>query len=374
MSAHVSAASKRIFAAIVRAALFAAAVFALQSGTAFAYNPYYDDFIYLSARPLSMGASGVALSAEPSSVFYNPAGFSGVRGLTLMHNHSGRHFPEGTYSHEDSAGKKRLDADHLDGDTQAIILSILPSVAIGIGFNFEGEMGYDYRPFHGMPATPFPVERLSLAERIEAISVAISPWTQAGVSRRSFFHVYERPDGGYSHGAYPPVHPADFENMKSFRWNRTGEGVSTGGRQWIAPGIFSGASSSSAEFEYEDGSSGEFSRSRRGYAFHPAGWLTLVFDKDVSSASFKDFAGNASAILPRKSASESSWGWEINLAGLAKLRGGSLSGDGTKGAEIKLGKLSLNYAEAKAYLPRILGGDSGIMRNVHIYGFTLAIP
>lgn len=354
--------------------LIALAFFVAGLNRASAYNPYYDDFTRISARPLSMGQSGVALIGDPSAVFYNPACISQSCGISLMHNHSGRHFPSDMYAYANADGKKRMDADHLDGDTQAIIAAIAPWLSLGIGFNFQGEMGYDYRPLGGAERNVFPVERLAMTERFEGIGLTLSPWTRIGTSRRSFFHFYERQGPANISVAYPRTHPADGDIGAGVRWNRVGDGTAIGARQWIAPGLFLGASSSKADFDYEDGASGRFKRSTTGYALHPTGWLTIVWDAETRTTEFKESSGDLSSIVPPLSDKVSGCGWELNLAGLARVRGGSLSKNGTIGAELTLGKLRLLYTEAKNYLPRIIGADPGAMINVHIYGFVLAIP
>ena len=343
-------------------------------GEAAAYNPYYDGFTQISARPLSMGGAAASQTGDPSAVFHNPACIGGHKKLALMHNHSGRHFPVGMEAYGGVPGKKRFDVDHLDGDTQAIIVPLFPAFTLGLGFNFQGEMGYDYRPLANVAGNKFPVERLAMVERVEALGFSLSPWTQTGWSRRSFFHFYERHGAANTTVRYPPVHPADFDPGAAFKWNRVGEGSASGVRQMLAPGVCFGAAKSKTDFDYEDGASGRYDRRKTGYSIKPAGWLTLIWDKESQIAVFFDGSGELSQQMPANAEVINGFGWELNVAGIARLRGGSLAGNGTLGAEMTLGNLRLLYTEAINYLPRILGADPGTMRNVHIYGFTLSLP
>ncbi|MCC7478457.1 hypothetical protein IT575_08330 [bacterium] len=180
-------------------------ILGLQSATAL--NLYQDIFMTLSARPLAMGGSGAALEG-PASVFYNPAGLASIRSLSLMHNHSGRHFPG---SH---AGRGN-EMDQLDGDTQAVVVP-LPLATYAHGFTFSGEMGYDYRN-HPRPGDVFdypgeeitaqlgyPHEHYDGREDYDAIALNLGLPCAFGYSNRR------------SIGRFSP--PSDFEGRQREGW------------------------------------------------------------------------------------------------------------------------------------------------------------
>ncbi|MCX6646037.1 MAG: hypothetical protein NTY09_06740 [bacterium] len=309
-----------------------------------AYNPYYDDFTRLSCRPLSMGQAGTALSDDPSAIFYNPAALACQHRFALMHSHSMRHMPPDVAPSE---------VDQLDGDTQAMVIPLGPFLTAGLGFNFQGEMGYDYRPLIGQDE--FPVERQARVERFEGLGWSIWPFTQIGAARRSFVHQYET---------------LDINN----RWVRMGDGFLIGLRQRIAPGLTYAMCKSKTDFDYTDDRSGRIKRSNKGWEFKPVAWLTFVWETEKSNFSW---GGTSAEGIENPEPSEiirNMNGVEINLGGLARLRCGSVDGDRTWGFDWTLGNLQLMYTEASDYLDNVLGQQVERMRDIHLYGFILQLP
>ena len=316
------------------------------SGQTNAYNPYYDDFTRLSCRPLSMGQAGTALSDDPSAIFYNPAALACQHRYALMHNHSARHMPDDLIDSE---------VDQLDGDTQAMIIPLGPYFTAGIGFNFQGEMGYDYRPMTDQDE--FPVERQARVERFEGLGWTIWPFTQVGAARRSFVHQY-----------------SNRENGDGRRWNRVGDGYLLGLRQRILPGLTYASCFSKTDFDYSDDRSGRMTRSNKGWEFKPFGWLTLVWECEESGFSF---GGTSVEEIENPDDAEFTRylkGVEVNLGGIARLRYGSIDGESTWGFDWTLPNLKLMYSEASDYLDNIVGPEIERMKDVHLYGFTLYIP
>ncbi|MCK4720623.1 hypothetical protein KAU08_08185 [bacterium] len=314
-----------------------------------AYNPEYDDFSRLSCRPLSMGQAGTALADDPSAIFFNPAALANQHRFALMHNHSARHFPSDITPTE---------VDQLDGDTQAIIVPLGPNITLGIGFNFEGEMGYDYRPLTDQ--VEFPIEHFAGVERFEGLGFSLSPLTQIGAARRSFVHRLSQPDlDSFS----------ETNGERQSNWTKYGDGYILGFRQRIFPGLTYAGSSSKVDFDYNNGNSGRITRGNSAWELKPAGWLTLVREEEYSR--FRE--NRPTAINSDTSARKSMFGMELNLGGLARLRYGNLSGNETWGFEWTLPNLRLMYTEATNYLDRVL--DAGIerMKNLHFYGFILYI-
>ncbi len=321
-------------------------LFAPQTG---AYNPNYDDFSRLSCRPLSMGQAGTALADDPSAIFFNPAALANQHRFALMHNHSSRHFPDEITPTE---------VDQLDGDTQAIIVPLGPNITLGIGFNFQGEMGYDYSTLTDQ--FEFPIEHFAGVERFEGLGFSLSSLTQIGAARRSFVHRLSQPElDSYS----------ETNRERLSDWTKYGDGYILGFRQRVFPGLTYAGSSSKVDFDYNNGNSGRITRGNSAWELKPAGWLTLVWEDEYSR--FRESGPTAinSDIPSRKSM----FGMELNLGGLARLRYGNLDGRSTWGFEWTLPNLRLMYTEITDYLDEIV--DLGIerMKNVHFYGFILYI-
>jgi hypothetical protein len=290
-----------------------------------------------------MGQAFTAISDDASAVFWNPAGLATQHKLSLMHNHSARHMPRHIAKGE---------VDQLDGDTQAVVFPIAPCLTAAAGFNFQGEMGYDYRRVE--PESGLPDERFAAVERFEGLGLSFSPWTQVGAARRSFHH--------------------RFENSGESGWSRVGDGYSWGIRQWVAPGVTYGYAESRADFDSDDKSSGRIKRSDSGWAVRPAGWLLLAWDKGSQANVWREEGDRFDPLPADKTVETNRFGAEINLAGIARLRCGLLAGQKTFGFEWTLPNLRLWYTEAENYLDRVIGASLSEMRDVHLYGFVLTLP
>lgn len=339
-------------------------LFAPQTG---AYNPYYDDFSRLSCRPLSMGQAGTALADDPSAIFFNPAALANQHRFALMHNHSSRHFPSIYTDHE---------VDQLNGDTQAIIVPLGPNITAGIGFNFQGEMGYDYSTLTGQDE--FPLENLAMVERFEGLGFSLSPITQVGFARRSAVHRYSRIGSELDEIAEPrvfsPSYPGDiYPYTDDLEWDRVGDGYLHGYRQRVFPGLTYSNCFSKIDFDYNDDYDSRVTHSNSAWEFKPTGWLTFVWETETSIIGWGgpdlhalNFPDGTFFIRFMK-------GMELNLAGLARLRFGTINGEGTWGFEWTLPNLRLMYTEVTDYLDEIVGTGIEHMKNVHFYGFILYI-
>ena len=325
-------------------AALALLIFFMFAGQGRAYNPYYDDFMRLSCRPLSMGQAGTALSDDPSAIFYNPAALACQHRFALMHNHSARHMPTDVSPSE---------VDQLDGDTQAMIVPLGPFLTAGVGFNFQGEMGYDYRPMTDQDE--FPVERQARLERFEGLGWSIWPFTQVGAAHRSFVHQFSTLDVGD-------------------REVRMGDGFLIGLRQRVAPGLTFAMCKSKTDFDYTDDRSGRMTRTNSGWEFKPVAWLTMVWETERSN-----FMWSGASVYgdpnpePMETVRHLS-GMEINLGGIARLRYGSIEGDPTWGFDWTLPNLRLMYTETSDYLGNVLGQEISLMRDIHLYGFIFYLP
>jgi len=366
---------RRLAAALLGTAL----VLLLAGNTAGALNLYQDIFVSLSARPLGMGATGVALG-QPASVFYNPAGLTSVRRFTLMHNHSARHFPG-------SHAGKGTEWDQLDGDTQAIVVP-LPLSTYAHGLTLSGEMGYDYRSHPasaaaaaspeaaGTLAYGYPREQYWGSESYDAIATSLGLPCSAGYALRRHF------------GRFTPD-PADPAGQP---WIRLGEGQQWGVLARVLPGLDYGRSELKLDYDYtmlpsrsgwplptSQGApdlSARLQQSRHGWALRPCGWLTLASDRLSEHYRFRAPQGQSPSGPQAQQSASLHRGWELTLGGLGSLRGGNNNGRPTCGLSLNLlgadGGLKFNYAEADGLLPQIVGAGSGF-ESVHIYGFELPI-
>ncbi len=380
---RIAAAGRALLIALCCAGL--TAIVGLQSARAL--NLYQDIFMTLSARPLAMGGTGAALEG-PASVFYNPAGLASIRSLSLMHNHSGRHFPG---SH---AGRGN-EMDQLDGDTQAVVVP-LPLATYAHGFTFSGEMGYDYRnhpsagdqfDYPGEEITAklgYPHEHYDGREDYDAIGLNLGLPCAFGYSnRRSIGRLTPDP------GAMPYL-----------PWLRMGEGQQWGLQARVWPGLTYGQSELKLDYDWTvlalpgegipegyanlnglkvDGELGEvmaegfptlssrLKQKRSGWAFRPVGWLTLTADELNENYIFRDDKGLGLLHEGDQEKRSSHLGGELALGQAARLRWGSYDGRPTVGGAVNLLGLWVNYSEVEDLLPAIVGAGKDYA-DVHVYG------
>ena len=332
--------------------------------TARAFNTYADYFVRLSARPLAMGGAAGAL-CDPASVFYNPAGLAGVRNLTLLYNHSARHFPG-----SQEGGMREW--DQLDGDTEAVVVPLMVGT-YAHGFTFSGELGYDYRGHPADGRLGYPRERYWGTEDYDAFATSGGLPVAVGIGLRR------------SLGRFTPD-PAD---PRRLAWLRHGEGEQWGVLARVWPGLDYGVSELKLNYDWTvfDNASGErgfpeFASKhithREGWALYPTGWLTLtrdvvdenhIYDKQLGTGVGQP-VGLGPIHMGNQERQTQHSGAELCLGSLLKLRRGDYDGQPTVGVAFNLGGLWLNYAEAEGLLPLIVDGGSGF-EDVHIYGAEL---
>ena len=335
--------------------------------TARALNVYSDYFVTLSARPLAMGGACTALY-DPSAVFTNPAGLAGADAITLLYNHSCRHFPG-------SQEGGRNEWDQLDGDTEALVVP-LPFTTFAHGFTFDHEMGYDFRWHPADGSLGYPRQRFCGQEDVDAVAfhaglpIAIG----AGVRR--------------STGRFKPV----VGNDQQQAWFRQGEGMHLGILARVWPGLDYGQSHLKLDYEWvllEDPGAGnnaltvfysDHITERRGWALHPVGWLTLTSDQVHEDHSFSTgdkhdpfcLTGLGTIHSGDRQVDRLHRGAELCLGQAARLRGGNYDGHRTWGFGVNLGGLWLNYTEIEDMLPEIIGAGDGY-EDLHFYGFQLEL-
>jgi len=335
--------------------------------TARALNVYADIFVTLSARTLAMGGASTALY-DPSAVFINPAGLANAQAITLLYNHSCRHFPG-------SQEGGRLEWDQLDGDTQALVVP-LPLTTFAHGFTFDHEMGYDFRWHPEDGSLGYPRQRFCGQEDIDAIAFDVGLPIAAGIGVRR------------STGRFKP--PEDSVSKQA--WFRQGEGMHIGILARVWPGLDYGQSHLKLDYEWlllEDPGAGagaldvfysDHITERRGWALTPVGWLTLTSDQVTEDHSFHSGDKNAPVcLLGMGTVHEGDRvierihsGAELSLGSLIKLRTGLYDGRRTWGAGFNLAGLWLNYTEIEDMLPQIVGDGDGY-ENLHFYGFQLEL-
>ena len=339
----------------------------LAANTARAVNVYADYFVTLSARPLAMGGTGTALP-QPASVFYNPAGLASIRQLTLLYNHSARHFPG-------SREGGMQEWDQLDGDTEAFVVP-LPLSTYAHGFTFSGEMGYDYRGHPAGGSLGYPREHYWGSEDYDALATSFGLPLSAGIALR-------RSLGRFT--------PAD-DDPNGVAWLRHGEGTQWGVLARVWPGLDYGHSELKLNYDWtvldqpRQGERGlptfgsKHLTERSGWALHPVGWLTLtsddvterhVFDKHTDLG-IGETVGLGRIHMGNEEILRSHRGGELSLGSLARLRWGDYDGHPTRGAALNLGGLWLNYAEVEGLLPQIVGAGREF-EDIHIYGAELPL-
>jgi hypothetical protein len=361
----------------------------LANNAALAYNAYQDAWITLSARPLGMGGA-LAAVPDPASVFYNPAGLAGLRHLTLMFNHSGRHFP----GVEDKRAHRHR-ADQLDSDTECIAVP-LPGATFAHGFSFRGEYGYDYRPLDPAQTYGYPRDNVNGGEEYDALAVSGGLPLALGYSlRRQFLRFTPDPTRGAAPGA-APTGGTGAAAARVPAWLRVGQGEQWGLLAHVAPGLDYGRSEGKLNFDWtllepssqaDEGFAELHSKQktkRSGLALHPCAWLTLASDSvhedylypdkpapgAPPASSMADMPGLGTVHHGSDSADRLYSGGELCLGQLARLRWGNYDGSRTVGFGFNLCGLWLNYAEAQGLLPKLIGsGDS--FKDVHIYGGQL---
>jgi hypothetical protein len=324
------------------------------ANTAQALNMYQDMFVTLSARSLGMGGACAAVPS-PASVFSNPACLAGLRQLTLMWNHSARHFPGSS----EGGGSEW---DQLDGDTEVVVLP-LPLSTFAHGFTFSGEMGYDYSGHPADGRLGYPREHYWGGESYDAWAVHTGLPCAAGIALRQHYSQFT---------------PAP-EDANSAAWLRLGEGTQWGVWARVLPGLDYGRSDLKLDYDYiifPKAGTGQttpanmpakLKHRRTGYALHPTAWLTLASDQVDDTYVFHDDAGLGSVHQGTQSARRTYFGAELQIGPWLKLRQGSYDGKPTCGLSLNAGGIWLNYAEAQGLLPSIVGsGDS--FKDVHIYG------
>jgi hypothetical protein len=330
-------------------------VVAFCANLASSFNAYQDAWIGLSCRPLGMGGAFTAIS-DPASVFYNPAGLAGQRQLTLLFNHSGRHFPG---VEDDARHLHRV--DQLDADTECIVVP-LPLATYAHGLTLSGEYGYDYRQLP--PEYSYPRENVWGNEDYHSLALSAGLPCAAGYSlRRQFLRLTPEPGATTT--------PA---------WIRLGQGEQWGILAHIAPGLDYGQSELRMDYDWtlltpsttaDEGFAEMSSRLksiRRGWALHPTGWLTLASDRVENKWRYPEDVGLGTLHNGDHESQELHFGGEFSMGSLAKLRWGNNDGSPTLGVALNLGGLWLNYAEGERLLPKLMGKDGGGFKNIHFYG------
>jgi hypothetical protein len=320
-----------------------------------AFNLYQDAWVGLSCRPLGMGGAFTAVS-DPASVFYNPAGLAMQRQLTLLFNHSSRHFPG---VEDDARHLHRV--DQLDADTEAIVVP-LPLATYAHGMTLSGEYGYDYRQLP--PEYSYPRENVWGNEDYHSLAFSLGLPCAAGYSlRRQFLRL--TPD------------PAD---TMTPAWLRLGQGEQWGILARAAPGLDYGYSDLRMDYDWtlleQSTKPGErfaemssrLKTKRSGWALHPTGWLMLAGDVVQQKWSYPDDTGLGTMHRGELTTQDLYLGGELCLGNLAKFRWGNSDGSPTVGVGVNLGGLWLNYAEGQDMLPKLMGKDGGGFRDVHFYG------
>ncbi len=329
-------------------------VLLLLANTSHALNLYQDLFVSLSARPLGMGGACAAVPSA-ASVFSNPACLAGLRQLSLLYNHSARHFPG-----SQEGGSQEW--DQLDGDTEAMVMP-LPLSTYARGFTFAGEMGYDYTGHPADGRLNYPREHYWGAETYDAWAVHAGLPCAAGIALRQHFAQFT---------------PAE-EDEQAAPWLRTGEGMQWGLWGRVAPGLEYGQSELKLAYDYTifaRPNSAEtepvqmpakLKQRRSGYALHPTGWLTLANDTVAEEWIFHDDAGLGSVHQGTQQVRRMYQGAELQIGPWLQLRQGVFAGRPTAGLSLNTGWAWLNYAEVENLLPTLVGAGQGF-EDVHIYG------
>lgn len=288
----------------------------------------------LNGRAIGMGTAMTAVSGDPNTLFYNPAGLADVRRFTVTQSHSIRHFPERIDDEILEEGKKRDDLDQLDADPTAIIAPLMPYGVFGAGFVLQGECGIDYR----LVTDPdFPNRRVWGIERFDSYAGYITPWTKFGMYHRS--RLYRGKDA---------PEPLPYE----WSWKFEGEGGAVGVIQDVLPGLAYGYVSEKLNDDYESGLGLSTYRSRSGWSFRPLPWIHYATDREaIQFKTLWDFEREYQEEHTRN------WGLELKPFPWITARWGSMNGNSTVGLTIGSGRFQLHYGEVTNFMPLIIGDD-----------------